>query len=503
MSAIANLDIVVDRIKQSLSLVDVVRSYVELKRQGPRWVALCPLGHSERNPSFGIPLGKDFFHCFSCSAGGDLFDFIKAIEGVDFIGAVKILAERAGIPLEGETDAAAAAKAREWRERTRKVEAWTAQTRCALHAARYGLADLGRWLRENRGDGDMEDFRLDLIRVLPGLIAEAEQRLRWWADADGRDLVDLYEACEKLKLEDPMPSWVYAAAQRWARRAKAQHGAAEYLPSWPRLHTFSLAWNVLGIVARECEPPAKPESCSALESTQRMFAADLTGLCRDFLAKRGLSDATIREFGIGYSNGREARLPDAVQAGLAIERDGKIHSRFAGRMTFPIHDGTGQLVGFGGRAMHQTEAAKYVNSPETDVYRKSELLYNLHRARPYIRRYGYAVLVEGYMDVIGLWERKIRNVVASCGTALTEPQVALLACETDCVVLLYDPDEAGARAAKRSIPLLLSEGIDAWVPALSDGLDPDEWVQKYGEDAFIECVDAAAHWNDWLAEVSE
>jgi len=167
---------------------------------------------------------------------------------------------------------------------------------------------------------------------------------------------------------------------------------------------------------------------------------------------------------------------------------------------FPIHNETGKVIGFGGRALRPGEEPKYLNSPETALYRKSYVLYNLHRAKDAIRKHEYSVLVEGYMDVIGVYSAGVHNVVASCGTSLTNTQVRVLKRHSERIVVNFDPDNAGASATEKYIQMLLDEGLRVSVLELGGDLDPDEYVKASGADAYRARLEKAPTYFHWLAD---
>jgi DNA primase len=167
---------------------------------------------------------------------------------------------------------------------------------------------------------------------------------------------------------------------------------------------------------------------------------------------------------------------------------------------FPIHNESGKVIAFGGRSMKDEDQPKYLNSPETPIYKKTSVLYNLHRAREAVRRSGRVVLVEGYMDVIGVYAAGVKEVVASCGTALTNGQVRTMHRHADTVVVNFDPDTAGANATEKAIQLLLDEGLHVRVVALDGGLDPDEYCKRNGAAAYAAKLDGAATYFHWLAD---
>ncbi len=231
---------------------------------------------------------------------------------------------------------------------------------------------------------------------------------------------------------------------------------------------------------------------------------------RAYLKKRGLSPEIVDHFELGFSDRsgqemvKQLRQFSAEQlevSGLVGKREGGgFYDRFRGRLMFPIHDESGKVIGFGGRALGDGEEPKYLNSPETVIYKKSTILYNLHRAKDAIRKGDRVVLVEGYMDVIGVYAAGVRNVIASCGTSLTSGQVRSARRHSENIVVNFDPDTAGANATERSIQMLLDERMHVRVLELDGGLDPDEYVKKFGAQTYLEKLEKASGYFLWLAE---
>lgn len=245
----------------------------------------------------------------------------------------------------------------------------------------------------------------------------------------------------------------------------------------------------------------------ALRFAARFFYRQLTQEDRgkralDYLRQRGITPPTIKQFGLGYApDAWDALLTAAAEApidpetlekaGLVIERkDGSgYYDRYRGRVIFPIFSHVGKVLGFGGRILDDAaDQPKYINSPETRVYDKSRALYGLRQAKQAIRKEDEAILVEGYTDVISLHQAGVEHVVASSGTALTEQQVKTLGRYAKRLVLLYDADEAGARAARRAMDLVLAEELGAYVVELPEGEDPDSFVQSEGADEFARFI---------------
>ncbi|MFC2103375.1 DNA primase [Bacteroidota bacterium] len=231
---------------------------------------------------------------------------------------------------------------------------------------------------------------------------------------------------------------------------------------------------------------------------------------RNYLQQRNIKPQTIRAFGLGYSlRGWENLLnlikkkgikPDhALTLGLLGKSgDGRYHDKLPGRLIFPIFSPNGRVVAFAGRKLDPNEkGGKYINSPESIVYSKSRVLYGLSFAKDEIRRLNKAIIVEGYMDLISLYQNEIKNVVAVSGTALTDEQVQLLSRYTKDVVLLFDSDTAGIKASMRSIEVLLKQNMEVKIVSLPDGDDPDSFVNKFGKDKFDDLLKKAENFIEY------
>ncbi|HWB85630.1 MAG TPA: DNA primase [Bryobacteraceae bacterium] len=252
------------------------------------------------------------------------------------------------------------------------------------------------------------------------------------------------------------------------------------------------------------------------ELAQENFQANLNGPAgegaRAYLARRGVTPEVAAQFGLGYSErgGRalvrlfeQNRFPaEQMEAsGLAGRRqDGSLYDRFRNRLMFPIHNESGKIIAFGGRALASDDEPKYLNSPETPIYKKGHVLYNLHRAKEAIRKEDRAILVEGYMDAIGVSAAGFRCVVAVCGTALKTAQVQSLKRHSQRIMVNFDPDGPGASAAERHIDLLLEESMQVHIMELDGGLDPDEYCKERGAAAYGTQLDSAKGYFHWLAD---
>ena len=229
-----------------------------------------------------------------------------------------------------------------------------------------------------------------------------------------------------------------------------------------------------------------------------------------YFHSRGLSDEVIKAFGLGYcldewsnftDHARKNGYSDAVleKTGLTIFKEDthKSYDRFRGRVMFPIYSISGRVLGFSGRVLSsEKQAAKYVNSPDSDIYNKSRILYGLYQARTAISKANKCFLVEGNIDVISMHQSGVENTVASCGTSLTTEQIRLIKRYTPNVTVLYDGDSAGIKAALRAVNLLFSEGMHVRCVLFPDGEDPDSYAQKYGSTALQDYL--ASHEDNFV-----
>src|SRR5215203_179098 len=349
----------IDDLRRQADIVRVVGDYVTLKKKGTNWMACCPF-HQEKTPSFSVNPSKNIFYCFGCAKGGSVFNFVMELEGVSFPESIRIVAEKAGVP----------------------------------------LPEL------------VEDKKFEAKRK---------------------------EADEVIELN------------AWA------------LEFWERQLTENNA------EARDA---------------------------RTYVEGRGIVEETVRTFRLGYApnswealgnylKSKGATIGQIERSGLVVKKEqGGYYDRFRGRLIFPVTDAQGRPVAFGARAMRPGDEPKYLNSPETAAYTKGRHLFGLSVTRDEIRRKKFAILVEGYLDLIIPFQHGVRNVVASLGTALTAEQAKLLNRFARKVVVNYDGDRAGINAAKRAIEVLLPEEFEVKVLVLPEGADPDEFVRAHGADEY-------------------
>ena len=262
------------------------------------------------------------------------------------------------------------------------------------------------------------------------------------------------------------------------------------------------------VLETESIDPAKRKEIHVKESLFRLNKQVMTfysdclndrsrgGIARNYLEKRGITKETIDKFQLGYSPDqwdsvvgflKQEKVTRRVagKSGLILEKKQRngYYDRFRNRLMFPIFDINMQVAGFGGRVMDDG-MPKYLNSPETPVYSKGRILYGLHAAKQHCRREGLVYIVEGYFDFLSLYQHGIKNAVASLGTALTSEHVRILKGYASKMVLVFDSDDAGIHAAKRSIQIFMKEGVDTRILVLPENNDPDSFVMKQGQDSF-------------------
>ena len=339
----------VEKIKERLGIAEVVGGYLKLEKAGKNLKARCPF-HNEKTPSFFVSPERGSYYCFGCGAKGDIFSFVEQFEGLDFKGALKLLADRAGVKLEYD--------------------------------------------RGSFSDG--KAGREKIFQILEEATGYFETNL------------------------------------------KSNDEAINYLQ------------------------------------------------------KRGVAEKTCVVFRLGYApdewrlllthlKNKKFAESDLEKAGLIkkSETGSNYYDRFRGRIIFPIADSAGRIVGFSGRILKgKPEDAKYLNSPETELFAKSKILYGLDKAKAEIRRCDFAVLVEGQMDLLMSHQAGVANAVASSGTALTDEHINLLKRFSNRLLLVFDPDEAGFKAALRGAGLALTRGLEVKVAVLPKGLDPADLILR-------------------------
>ena len=348
----SSYDFAIEEIKRRLSIVDLIGTYISLKRSGRTYTGLCPF-HDDKNPSMQVNEEKGLYHCFSCGAGGDIFSFLVNYRNLTFREALEELAQKLNITLS--TD------------KTTKQKS---------------------------------SNRSNLLKVNNLAISFFHKNLL---------------------------------------RNKNSESA------------------------------------------------------RDYLAGRGINSEIAKEFKLGYvSEGwdnllkifKEKSVPFqyATETGLLVRKDGRdeYYDRFRHRIMFPIIDVNGDVIGFGGRVLDENDKPKYLNSPESALYKKRSSFYGLFNSIEHIKKTGRAILVEGYMDFLSLYSGGIKNVVATLGTSFSTDHARILKRYTKNVVILYDGDESGVKAALRTGEILLQTGINPKMVMLPDGTDPDRFIIDNG-----------------------
>ena len=349
---------VIEQIRSISDIYEIVSDYVQLKKKGRNYFGLCPF-HDEKTPSFSINHERQIYKCFGCGSGGGTINFIMEIERLEFIDAIKLLADKYKIEL-----------------------------------------NIDNINNKNKG-----------IRT---------------------KLIELHEKTSHLFLEN----------------LNTEHGKKVV----------------------------------------------------QHLMDRGLKKETIKNFKLGYSLKKPTAILEKIrsmelsanimrQSGLFIDTEKGYIDRFRGRIMFSIMDISGKVIAFAGRVFESNEQAKYVNSPETTIYNKSRILYGLHASKEAIRKNNLAIIVEGYLDFLQLFQSGIENCVAISGTAFTEQHALQIKRQCNTVILAYDGDNAGKKAAIKAGYILLRAGLSVKIMQIPNGMDPDDWVKKSGKEPFIEAMD--------------
>jgi DNA primase len=357
-------DHIIDEIRDRTDIVAVISDHVVLKKTGKNFKGLCPF-HSEKTSSFSVSPDKRIYHCFGCGTGGNVFKFLMQIQSISFPETLKILAERAGIPLPRNSSNQSTDPKQKERDALRKLnEAATRYFQSLLKNPEGGLS-ARNYLASRHFEGEiLEKYRIG-----------------------------------------------------WAT------------PTWKGLLTH-----------------VKKKSSVTQEQL--------------------------------------------IQSGLIIKKEDSsaVYDRFRGRIIFPIIDLHSNIIGFGGRSINQEDQPKYLNSPETLLYQKSETLFGMDHAKQAIRKENQVILVEGYFDQMRAVQHGLEHVVATCGTALTSKQARILRNHAETAILIFDSDSAGRSAAEKGFNILTEHEMNVKIVVLPQGQDPDSFIQEHGAKNFLEKI---------------
>ncbi len=346
----------IERIRKSANIIDIISSYIPLTQKGKNYFGVCPF-HEDHSPSMSVSEEKQIYKCFSCGAAGNVFTFVSEYENVKFLEAVKIVADKCGIPFSG-----------------------------------------------------------------------------------------------VIQKEKPKK--------------------------------FTQEYEIMNL---------------ALKFYQNNLNSKEGLLAKEYLKKRDLDENVIKEFDLGLAlsgdvslnkllTNKKYSLDALLRLGLVNQNNGYVNDVFQRRVMFPIHDLEGNVVGFTGRIFEDTNQAKYINSKESDIFKKGQILFNYHRARPEIKRKKEVILVEGNMDAIRMYASGIKNVVALMGTSLTKDQVNILKGLRAKIILMFDNDAAGETATYQNGTILEEARLEFQVVRLSGPKDPDEYIIKNGVQALEENI---------------
>jgi DNA primase len=449
-------------VKQQADIVRIVGDYVKLKKAGAQnYSGLCPF-HSEKTPSFSVHATRQFYHCFGCGASGDVFSFVQKIENITFPEAVRAVAQKLGIALP-KASYSSPAEAKEAKLRTVLLEA---HERACAFFQEYLRRPEGAHAREYLAGRGLNDEMIKAFRI--GFAPDSGFLLR-----------------DRLKGE--FPEEVLRESGLFSWKQSTQQSALSSHPSAVGAQENTRSLDSGGTLASE-----RPSS--ARDDRGEEAARDARG---DEAEGNSGPAAQSQPMANGQrlaANGQKPTTHD--------QRPTTVYSKFRNRVMFPITNETGRVIAFTGRTLSTDEKAgpKYLNSPETAIYSKSRVLFNLDHAKEAIRKLDYAILVEGQMDCISVYAAGFHNVVASSGTAFTELQARLLGRFSKNVVVNFDPDTAGAKATERTLGLLVQEEFQIKVLTLEHGFDPDLFIRRKGKDAYAEALRHSQPYFDYLIE---
>jgi DNA primase len=397
-----------ETVKQQADIVRIIGDYIKLKKAGAQnYSGLCPF-HGEKTPSFSVHATRQFYHCFGCGVSGDVFSFVQKIENITFPEALRLVAQKLGIPLP-KTTYSSPAEAKEAKLRAQLLDV---QERAAAFFQECLKRPEGARAREYLQGRGLDEETIARFRI-------------GYAPDSGFLLRDRLagEFSEEALRESGLFSWKQEDGLRAPGSGRRPDSGEQE------------------------EDSPKPDSRS-LKPTSAMY------------------------------------------------------SKFRNRVMFPIANDAGRIIAFTGRTLATDEKSgpKYLNSPETGIYSKGRVLFNLDKAKEAIRKLDYALLVEGQMDCISVYAAGFHNVIASSGTAFTEIQAKLLGRFSKNAVVNFDPDTAGAKATERTLGLLVEEEFQIKVLTLEQGFDPDLFIRRKGKDAYGEALRHSQRYFDYLID---
>jgi DNA primase len=471
-----------ESLKQQADIVRIVGDYVKLKKAGAQnYSGLCPF-HGEKTPSFSVHATRQFYHCFGCGASGDVFSFVQKVENISFPEAVRVVAEKLGIALP-KTTFSSPAEAKEARARGALMDIH--ERACAFFQECLRRPEGARAREYLKGRG-VEDEIIARFRIgfAPDSGFLLRDRLRG-------------EFGEEVLRESGLFSWKETAVA--SGQPPVQPGEKQVLRS---------AQDDKSNKEASAGSSSQPSAVGSQESQKQVLRSaqddklnkegqtngrELEGRSQQPEAESSKLEASSQQLG---AKSQELRAKSHAPEAAAM------YSKFRGRVMFPITNDAGKIIAFTGRTLATDEKAgpKYLNSPETAIYSKSRVLFNLDKAKEAIRKLDYVILVEGQMDCISVFAAGFQNVIASSGTAFTELQAKLLGRFSKNVVVNFDPDTAGARATERTLGLLVSEEFQIKVLSLEQGFDPDLFIRRKGKEAYAEALRGSQPYFSYLIE---
>jgi len=419
-------------VKQQADIVRIVGDYIKLKKAGAQnYSGLCPF-HGEKTASFSVHATRQFYHCFGCGLSGDVFSFVQKIENITFPEAVRMVAQKLGIP---------------------------------LPKAAYSTPGEAK---EARLRGQLLDVHERAVAFFQECLRRPEgARAREYLAGRGLD----HELIARFRI-GYAPDSGFVLRDRLKGEFSEEVLRESGLFSWKQEERLPASGSRL------------PEDNSHLSDGSRQ---------QEQIPRSARNDNGDNNENLGEQKPKaESRKPEAAA----------MYSKFRNRVMFPIASEAGKVIAFTGRTLAADEKSgpKYLNSPETVIYSKSRVLFNLDVAKEWVKKFDYAILVEGQMDCISVYAAGFHNVIASSGTAFTELQAKLLGRFSKNVVVNFDPDTAGAKATERTLGLLVEEEFQIKVLTLEQGFDPDLYIRRKGKEAYGEALKHSQKYFDYLIE---
>ncbi|MCG3878929.1 CHC2 zinc finger domain-containing protein [Psychrobacter sp. Ps6] len=475
---------ILEQLNSQADLISIIGKHTTLKRAGSEYKGCCPF-HGEKSPSFYVNPQKNIYHCFGCSVGGNAISFLRDYENLTFIEAVNELSKQTGIEVPKEEQQNVS-----YQRRTPKTNAPPPVHNVPSPTIEHSKVNQDGANQDNYQNNRQDSHQNNVVQNDQNYIDQSS-----YDDAQGYDNFPPLEAYDSASYSmGSYPSELYSS----------NHTDDDgYPPVW-------LTDNDISIASIDQNTDQDGNLYELLEQIQQFYQHNLHTHphAKQYFLSRGLTEETFETFGLGYApfgwQHLEHQFPQDIEGLKALglvrqSESGRDYDLLRDRVIFPIRDNQGRTIGFGGRALDDEVKPKYINSSDSPVFHKQHVLYGYYESRQ--QRANDWLVVEGYMDVIALYQAGIYGAVASMGTAINESQISRLLTLNPTLTLSFDGDSAGQKAAWRTLEValpVLADDKELRFLTLPNNHDPDTFIKSQGSDAMREQISQAMPLSQYI-----